>query len=59
MDEVVTLGPKVTPTTLLSLSTPAWSFLSASMFLLKCSSFAACVTTAPPRLHSHVVDLDE
>ena len=48
-----TLGPRVTPTTLLSLSTPACSFLSASMFLLKCSCFAmACVTTAPPRLPS-------
>ena len=45
------MGPRVTPTTLLSLSTPAWSFFRASMVLLKCSCLAiACVCTAPPLL---------
>ena len=50
-----TLGPSVTPTTLLSLSTPACSFFRASMFLLKCSCFAiACVCTAPPLLQDQI-----
>jgi hypothetical protein len=39
------LGPRVTPTTVASLSTPACIFFRASPFLLKWSCFAARVTT--------------
>lgn len=41
---LLTLGPRVTPTTVASLSAPACIFFNASMFLLKCSSLAARTT---------------